>query len=470
MNQQKLLCLQQLQSLLAFPSISADSSKKEAVKDCAIWISNHLKNIGLQAVKVYTTTKFHPIIYAEYIHHPSYKTILFYGHYDVQPVDPIKKWKNPPFEPVIQGDYLFGRGASDDKGQLFIHIKAVEQLLKKRDQLHVNIKFLLEGAEEIGSLGLDEFILKNKELLKCDVAVVSDTKMASLNGPAITYSLRGALNAEIFIQSAKKDLHSGTFGGGVPNAAYVISELICKLHRRDNTIAIPGFYNDVMDLSEEERRFMQINGVCNNTLLKDAEATRAWGEKGFTLYERTTIRPSLSVTGITSGFQGEGVKNVIPSSASVKLNFRLVPDQNPEKIQLLLNDYIGQILPPDVALKTVYSSFANPVMVSRKNPYIVAAANAYENIFQRKVKFIRAGGTIPAVDYLSSILKIPVVLMGFAQASDNMHAPDERFYLPNFFRGIDTITNFIINVGKMKTRIINNTSFANAKINSYARY
>ncbi len=444
--------LAELNEFISYPTISSDDKNKQAILQCAKWLARHFKSIGMQKAEIYRTSS-HPVVYAEYITDLSLKTILFYGHYDVQPIDPIEKWHTLPFKAVIRENYIYGRGSSDDKGQLFIHVKAIESLLKKNERLPVNVKFLIEGSEEIGSKGLKEFIASNKNLLSCDVVVVSDTKMASINVPAISYSLRGSLNAEIFVQTLKKDLHSGTFGSCVPNAAITLSNLISRLHYSDNSIAIPGFYNDVEEVTISERKFMKLNGPSNESLLHDAEIINDWGEKNYSMNERTTIRPSLSVTGFTSGFQGKGVKNVIPSIASVKLNFRLVPKQNPGKIKLLFNNFIKQALPANISVKVMYSSFANPVTVLRNSPYIKAAVKAYENVFRQKVKLIRSGGTIAAVDYLNTILNIPVVLMGFAQVSDNMHAPNEKMYVPNFFKGIDTSIQFIRNVATIPNKI-----------------
>ncbi|MBV9963190.1 MAG: dipeptidase [Parafilimonas sp.] len=441
--------LNELSELIGFASVSSNDTQAQAIYNCAEWLVNHFKYIGIEHAGLYKTSS-HPVVFAHHIIDPALPTILFYGHYDVQPADPVNKWHTRPFKAVIKGEYIYGRGASDDKGQMFIHIKAVEKLLRQK-QLPVNVKFLIEGAEEIGSLGLKDFITINKNLLHCDAVVVSDTKMVSLKKPAITYSLRGSLNAELFISTGKKDLHSGTFGGYVPNAAIELSKFINKLYNSDHSIAITGFYDDVEKVSDEKRRFIKVNGVSDEKLLNDAEVFTAWGEKNYSLHERSTIRPSLSVTGITSGFQGKGVKNVIPSVASVKLNFRLVHNQKPEAVKRLFDDYARRML-TNTTVKTVYSSFNNPVTVAVSSPYIKAAATACENVFKNKPGFIQNGGTIGAVDYLNSILKVPVVLMGFAQASDNMHAPDEKFYLPNFFRGIDTIIKFIQNVALLNNK------------------
>jgi acetylornithine deacetylase/succinyl-diaminopimelate desuccinylase-like protein len=443
--------LSQLGELISYPTVSSDSRSTMAIRKCAKWIMNYFKKIGFTRALVYETSS-HPVVYAEYISNPLSRTLLFYGHYDVQPPDPLDKWTYPPFSPTLKGNYLFGRGASDDKGQFFIHLKAAEALLKSGSLLNVNLKFLIEGAEEIGSPGLADFISNNRDLLRCDAAIVSDTKMASINTPAITYSLRGALNAQIDLQVLKKDLHSGTFGGMAANAGLVTSQLVQKLYRVNHNIAIPGLYDAVRRIPEEERIFMRNNGPSSTQLCNDGELNVVWGEINFSAYERTTIRPSLAVTGITCGYQGQGVKNVIPASALVKLNFRLVPDQDPDKIKVLLNNYLKKVLPKHVNFKITFSSSAKPVTVSRNNPYLLAAVEAYKTIFNQDVMLLRSGGTIPAVQHLSSMLNIPVVMMGFALGSDNIHAPNEKFYLPNLYKGINTIIHLIRRVGEFRNR------------------
>ncbi|MHA4846482.1 dipeptidase [Flavitalea antarctica] len=435
--------MNELSDFIAFSTISSSRNQQENMRACAVWLAKHLQSIGMQHAAVYKTMA-HPVVFATYNVHPSFPTILFYGHYDVQPVDPLAKWDTQPFKAEVKGAHIYGRGSSDDKGQLFIHIKAVEHLLKKKGSLPVNVKFLIEGAEEIGSKGLKNFIIANQQILHCDAVMVSDTKMISKDIPAITYSLRGALNAEITIKTSGKDLHSGTFGGCVPNAAIVLSNFLSSLHYDNNSIAIEGFYDDVVQVGKKERMFMKMNGPSDEDILKDAAIPVSWGEANYTMYERTTIRPSLSVTGISGGYGGEGVKNVIPSSASAKLNFRLVRNQNPGRIEALLNRHIERFIPKDVWAYVKYSSQANPVDFKSTNSYLLGAASkAYESVFHVKPRLIKSGGTIPAVEYMSSILKAPVILMGFALASDNIHAPNERFYLPNFFRGVKTVIEFI---------------------------
>ena len=442
--------VRELKEFISFPSISADSRRQQSMFDCASWLAGHLYETGMQNVHVLPTSA-HPVVYGEYTSDAALPTILFYGHYDVTPVDPLNKWDTPPFRPAIKGDYIVGRGASDDKGQLFTHIKAVAAQLRQKGQLPVNVKFLVEGAEEIGSLGLEDFISRHKELLRCDAVVVSDTKMAGPGMPAITYSLRGSIKVEVEIRTMTKDLHSGTFGGYVPNAAIKMAEFIAGLHNKDNSIAIPGFYEDVRNPSPAERAFRALNGISDKELMQESGAFAPWGESRYTIYERITSRPSLTVTGITTGYQGMGFKEVIPAIASVKLNFRLVPDQDPQTIAGLLERHIRNNI-RDAEVRITYGAFGYPVTIPRDNFYIRAAVQACEKAFGRKPRFLQNGGTIGAVDHLHTILGVPVVLLGFAQADDNMHAPNEKFYLPDFFKGIDTIRHFLIlaAAGKLK--------------------
>ena len=432
-------------TFLRFETISSDPTKKSALISCAQWLINYLKKTGLSKVSMYKSQK-HPIVYGEYISHPSFKTILFYGHYDVQPVTPITQWKYKPFEPTIDGNYIYARGASDDKGQIFIHIKAIEHVLKNKKSLKINIKCLFEGEEEIGSPGLSGFINDNKKLLQCDAIVVSDTKMLSANVPAITYSLRGSLNAEIIIQGRQKDLHSGTFGGMVPNTADVLCQLLGKIIRQDGKISIPGFYSGISPLNEKEKLFMKRSGPSDQSLFSDASSNISWGEKGFSNYEKTTIRPSFVITSLQAGHTGEGIKNVIPSSAMAKINIRLVNGQEPGKIATLFNSFIKQNMLQGFKYIIRYSSAVRPVEVSRTHPFLYAAFSAYKKVFNHSPVMLRSGGTIPVVSLFTYNLRTPVILMGFALASDNMHAPNERFFLPNLFKGISTIVEFIKNI------------------------
>ncbi len=432
-------------TFLRFPTISSDSSQKRALQDCAGWLYTHLKKIGMARVSIIQTAG-HPIVYAEHISDPLFKTILFYGHYDVQPVSPLEKWKHPPFDPVIHKDYMYARGASDDKGQMFVHIKAIEIMLKSITSPGVNIKCLFEGEEEIGSPHLYDFIINQPGLLQCNVVVVSDTKMLSRDIPAITYSLRGSLNAEIILRGGNRDLHSGSFGGMVHSPADVLSRIAGKINHRLGKVMIPGFYDGIIPESEAERKFMQQYGPADNLLFADAGTHTTWGEAGYSNYEKTTIRPSVVISTLQAGHTGEGIKNVIPSVAVAKINMRLVKGQYPAKIAELFSTFINQYIPTGFTCNINYSSAVYPVEVSRNQPYLKAAADAYTKVFGNRPVLLRSGGTIPVVSLFHTKLKAPLILMGFARGTDNMHAPDEKFYLPNLWRGIKTSIQFMKNI------------------------
>ena len=435
----------ELKQFIRFPTVSAQPKRANDLKRCAAWLAEHLRRVGLQNVKIIPTAR-HPIVYADWLQAPDRPTVLIYGHYDVQPVEPLAEWKTPPFEPTIIGNDLFARGACDDKGQLFAHIKAIETLLKSQRRLPVNVKCLFEGEEEIGSPNLKPFVERNRRQLAADVAVMSDTRMLAANQPALTYALRGGLSLELEVRGQKSDLHSGNFGGAIHNPLQALCEIIARLHDADRRIAIPGFYDRVRRWGDAERKFMAANGPSDRQILLDAKAGRAWGERGFSLYERTTIRPSLSVTGITGGYQGSGVKAVIPSRATAKLNFRLVPDQDPAEIERLVCQHIARITPATV--RTTVKNFlaARPALIDRNHPAMSAAGRAYEHGFGVSPVFLRSGGSIPIVNHFQEFLGAPTVLMGFALPDDRIHAPNEKFHLPNFYRGIKTCVRFLLEV------------------------
>jgi len=433
--------LEEYKAILRFPSVSADPAQKQAVAACAGWIYNFLINAGVPKVKL-VTTKLHPLVYAEYSRDPSYKTILFYGHYDVQPTGPDSQWKYPPFEPVVHDNYIYARGASDDKGQLFIQLKAIEHMLQNRDQYRVNIKCIYEGEEETGSQHLGDFIRANRRLLKSDVVVVSDTKMLAADRPALTYSLRGSLNVELTVSNRARDLHSGTFGGMVYDPPVVLSKILAALHSSNGQIGIPGFYRPVKQYSERERLFMHRSGPSDASLLADSGAIDSYGEDGYSNYERTTIRPSISVTGLLAGHSGKGFKNSISSSATAKLNIRLAGGQDPQQVGRLFHSFVKRSIPEKCLYTIRFTGLTPPVETDRNNPYLHAAARAYEKVFRQPVVFLRSGGTIPVVSLIQREMDIPVVLMGFALSGDNMHAPNECFYLPTIERGIHTILSF----------------------------
>ena len=376
-------------------------------------------------------------------------TVLIYGHYDVQPVDPEREWRSPPFEPEIRGEYLYARGASDDKGQLFAHVAATKTIIYRSGTLPVNVKFLIEGEEEIGSPNLPSFLDKHRERLVADVAVVSDSVMLGRDRPAITYALRGSLGVELEVRGQRSDLHSGNFGGALHNPLQGLCEILAKLHDSAGRIQIPGFYDRVLNVSGRERQYMARNGPTDSYLLASAGAQLGWGEPGYTLYERTTIRPALAVNGITGGYQGPGTKGVIPAHASAKLNFRLVPAQDPGEVDRLLRDYVAQLTPPTLHTRIVSQKQTRPVVVSRRHPAVQAAAIAYQRAFGRAPVFLRSGGTIPVVDLLQGFLGIPTVLMGFALPDSGLHAPNERIHLPTFLKSIASSIHFIEEIGRL---------------------
>jgi acetylornithine deacetylase/succinyl-diaminopimelate desuccinylase-like protein len=443
---QRVRILSELCDLIRFPTVSAQPKYADDIKRCARWLAAHLRHIGLSQISILSTSR-HPIVYAEWLHATGKPTVLIYGHYDVQPAEPLNEWRTPPFEPTVIGNDLFGRGACDDKGQMFAHVKAIETCLKTQGRLPVNVKCLFEGEEEIGSPNLKPFVERNRRRLAADVAVMSDTRMLAKDQPALTYALRGGLSFELEVAGQKSDLHSGNFGGAVHNPLQALCEIVAKLHDADRRIAIPGFYDRVRRWGGAEREFMAANGPSDQQILRDAKARRGWGERGYSLYERTTIRPSLSVTGITGGYQGEGVKAVIPSRATAKLNFRLVPDQDPVEIERLFRSHIAHITPPTVRTTVRRFLAARPALIDRRHPVMRAAARAYEHGFGASPVFLRSGGTIPIVNHFQELLGAPTALMGFALPDDRIHAPNEKFHLPNFYRGIATGIRFLAEVG-----------------------
>lgn len=436
----------ELMQFVRSPSVSVQPKHAADVKRCAAWLADHLKKIGLQQVRIFPT-RLHPVVFGEWRRAPGKPTVLIYGHYDVQPADPVSEWSHPPFEPVVKENNLIGRGACDDKGQMFTHVKALESFLACTRKLPVNVKCLFEGEEEIGSPNLAAFIERNRTALKADVAVVSDTAMLGPDQPSIIYSLRGQLGLELEVRGQRHDLHSGNFGGAVHNPLQSLCEILAQLHDRDGRIAIPGFYDRVRRLSRSERIYMRRAGPADQGILHDAEAESGWGERGYSLYERLSIRPSLSINGISGGYQGTGGKAVIPARAIAKLNFRLVPDQDPREIDRLFRRRVAILTPPTVRsiVRTLLSS--KPAFVNRRHPAMRAAADAYRRAFNRAPAFTRCGGSISVVNIFQQILGIPTILMGFASPDDRMHAPNEKFYLPNFYRGIETSIWFLSIIG-----------------------
>jgi acetylornithine deacetylase/succinyl-diaminopimelate desuccinylase-like protein len=437
----------ELKDFVRFPSVSAQPKHDGDLRKCATWLANHLRRVGLERVAIMPTPR-HPLVYAEWRHAPERPTVLIYGHYDVQPADPLHEWRSPPFEPVVHGSNLYGRGACDDKGQMFAHVKALEAYLRTNRVLPVNVKCLFEGEEEIGSPNLTPFLSQHKSALAADVAVMSDMPMIAPDRPAITYAMRGALSLELEICGPKRDLHSGIFGGAIHNPLQALCEIIARLHDVNGRVAIPGFYDHVRRWSEQEREYMACTGPSDAQILRDAQVGQGWGERGYTLYERTTIRPALTLNGIIGGYQGPGSKAVIPASAVAKLSFRLVPNQDPTEIDRLFRAHIARLTPPTVRSSVRTNFMAKPALVNRRHPAMRAAQVAYRKGFGATPVFLRSGGTIPIVNTLQAMLGLPTVLMGFALPDDRMHAPNEKFHLPNFYHGIATSIWFLAEIGQ----------------------
>lgn len=439
--------LKELTEYLAIPSISALPEHKEDVQAAAKWTASYLEKIGMEQVEIFQT-KGHPIVYGEWLQAKDAPTVLIYGHYDVQPVDPIELWTNPPFEATIVDDKIFARGASDDKGQVFMHLKAIEAIMKTEGTLPVNVKFCLEGEEEIGSPNLPPFIETYKEKLAADYIVISDTGMVDKGRPSICYGLRGLAGIQIDITSAKGDLHSGLFGGAVPNAAHALVELVSSFHDIDGKILVEGFYDSVLPLSAEEKLAFSELETSDEQYAAMARVKEPFGEPGYTNNERTWARPTLEVNGIYGGFSGEGIKTVIPAKASAKITCRLVPNQDPDEIVELLKKHIEKHKPKAVDVEISLFDKGAPYLTPFDHPAILAAARSYESVYGVKTAYTRAGGSIPIVACFDQILKLPVILLGFGLSTENFHAPDEHFHLENFDLGLKTICTYWYELAK----------------------
>jgi acetylornithine deacetylase/succinyl-diaminopimelate desuccinylase-like protein len=443
--------LRELMDFMRIPSISAQPRFAPEVARCAAWLADHMEKIGLEGIRR-IPAKGGPLVYGQWLRKPGLPTVLIYGHYDVQPVDPASKWKTPPFEPRILEGSLHGRGASDDKGQLFTHLSAIESLLKASGALPVNVKCLFEGEEETGSPSLEGFVGRNRLALAADVAVMSDTRMLGPDRPSITYSLRGQLSLELVVSGPARDLHSGNFGGAVHNPLQALCEIIADLHDDKGRVAIPGFYDRVLTPPREERRRMKVDGPGDPQIRGDAGTRADWGEQGYSLYERVTIRPALTINGIGGGYQGTGGKGVIPSQAMAKIGIRLVPNQDPREVERLFRRHIARVTPETVTCSVHSRLSVNPAVVDRRHPALGAAARAYRMAFGRSPVLMRSGGSIPAVGIFQRVLGTPTVLMGYALPTDRIHAPNERFSLHNFHRGMEANIRFLSDIGKQGRR------------------
>jgi len=436
----------ELKEFIRFETVSADPGHAASLRRCAKWLADKLGEAGLERVEVLPTRR-HPLVYAEWLHAPERPTLLVYGHYDVQPPEPLGQWRSPPFEPVVRRKVLYGRGASDDKGQMFVHVKALEAHLRANRVLPVNVKCLFEGEEEIGSPSLPRFLAANHRRVAAAVAVLSDMPMRGPHRPAVTHALRGALSLELRVRGPERDLHSGLFGGAIGNPLQGLCEILASLHDGQGRVAVPGFYDRVRRWGAEERAYMRRVGPSDTEIERAARARQGAGDRGYTLYERTTIRPALTINGIIGGYGGPGPKAVIPATSLAKISFRLVPDQDPGEIDRLVREHVLRATPfVDVELETTF--MARPTLVGTRHPAIRAAAAAYRRGFGASPVFLRSGGTIPAVSLFQEWLGIPTVLMGFALPDDRMHAPNEKFDLSVFSRAIDSSIWFLDLLGR----------------------
>jgi acetylornithine deacetylase/succinyl-diaminopimelate desuccinylase-like protein len=427
--------LDELKAFLAIPSISALPAHKADVARCAEWCGDEMKRVGLQNVRQFETPGF-PVVYGDWLGAPGAPTILFYGHYDVQPVDPIDLWESPPFEAVVRDGEIFARGAADDKGQVFMHLKAVEAHLKQHGKLPVNMKFILEGEEEVGSEHLDDFVRGHKNELAADVVVISDSPMFARGVPSICYGLRGLVYCQIDLRGSSTDLHSGSFGGAVANPAFVLAQMIAQMKDRGGHIKIPGFYDDVKPLDEAERKAWAALPFNEKQYRKDFGVPKLHGEAGYTTLERTWARPTLEVNGLLSGFTGEGAKTVLPAVAMAKISMRLVPNQDPSTIADLFQSFVEKLAPKTVEVKVTRMHGGKPWMTSYENPYVQAAGRAIEKGFGRQPIFTREGGSIPVVSTFQEELGLPSVLFGVGLPDENAHAPNEKLDVSNFHNGI----------------------------------
>src|SRR5580704_283994 len=427
--------LEELKALLAIPSISALPEHAADVRRCADWCADEMRRVGLQNVRLIETPG-NPVVYGDWLGAAGAPTILFYGHYDVQPVDPLDLWQSPPFEATIRDGEIYARGSADDKGQVFMHLKAVEAHMTQNGGLPVNMKLILEGEEEVGSVNLDDFIRAHKSELAADLVVISDTSMFDRGVPSICYGLRGLVYCQIDLRGSKGDLHSGVFGGAVANPAFVLAQMIAQMKDRGGRIKIPGFYDDVRPMEEAEREAWAQLSFNEKKYRKDFGIPRLFGETGYTTLERTWARPTLEVNGLLAGFTGEGAKTVLPALAMAKISMRLVPDQDPGKIADLFEAYVRKITPKTVDLKFTRMHGGKPWMTSFDNPFVQAAGRAIERGFGRKPIFTREGGSIPVVSTFQEELGLPSVLFGVGLPDENAHAPNVKLDVANFHNGI----------------------------------
>jgi acetylornithine deacetylase/succinyl-diaminopimelate desuccinylase-like protein len=441
--------LEELKEFLRIPSVSTKSEHKPDIERAARWVADKLRAAGMQSVDILPTGG-HPMVFGEWLKAPGKPTVLLYGHYDVQPAEPLNLWTSPAFEPTVRDGNLFGRGTADDKGQVHIHIAALAALMKVEGALPINLKVMIEGEEEIGSENLWNFVQRNRERLKADALVVSDTSMLAPGVPSVTYGLRGLNYYQIEITGAAQDLHSGVFGGPAPNPLRVLCELFAQLHDKAGRVAIPGFYKDVAKISKAERKALHSLPWKLSEFKKTVGAKGLVPEKGASVIEQLWCRPTLELNGMWGGYTGEGAKTVIPAKAWAKFSTRLVPNQEPEKIKKLVEKHIRKLLPKTVSCKFDVLSTGKPWVAPYTHPFFEAAHKALEKGFGKRAVFIREGGSIPFVTQMYDEFNVPCILLGFGLPDENAHAPDEHLSLENYFGGIKAVAQFYKELAAVK--------------------
>lgn len=440
--------LEELKEYISIPSISTLDENKKDMITCANYVADKLKSAGMKKTKVIKTDG-HPLVYGEWMGAPGKPTVLIYGHYDVQPVDPLDEWKTPPFELTVKAGKMYARGANDNKGQNFVHIKSVESYFKTDGTLPCNVKFLIEGEEEIGSSNLGKFLKTNQKLLKCDAVMISDTSMFAPNTPTVSYGLRGLCYMEIEMIGPKQDLHSGSFGGAVANPINELAKLISKLHDKNGKITIPNFYKDVQKMTKKEKEILKSLKFSEAKFAKELNVKELQGEKGFGTLERLWVRPTLDCNGIVGGFTGKGAKTVLPSKASAKISMRLVPNQDPKTVAKEFTKYVKSLAPKSVKINVKELHGGLPFVAPLEEKAVVAAANAASKAFKKKTVFTREGGSIPIVVEFNKQLKAPVILMGLGLDTDNIHSPNEHFNVSSFKSGIKASAYFLDEISKI---------------------
>jgi len=441
--------LDELKTLLRIPSVSTLPEHKADVAAAAAWLAGEMKRIGLEHVEV-IETEGHPLVYGDWLHASGKPVCLCYGHYDVQPPDPLEEWTSSPFEPAERDGNLYARGAVDDKGQMFIHIKALEALFKANSgRLPINVRVLLEGEEEVGGEGIANFVREHSDRLEADFALVSDTELFAPELPTLCVGLRGMIYTELEVRGAKTDLHSGMYGGAAPNPFIALAQIIARLKDASGHILIPGFYDDVKSPGKDELdAWKQLPFDEEHYRQTEIGSSRLTGEPGFSVLERTWARPTLDVHGMPGGFTGAGAKTVIPAKALAKISMRLVPDMMPEKTFAQYKSYVESLVPAGITLNVRLIHSGEAIIIGTDNPYIQAAKHTLKQVWKKDTVFVRSGGSIPIVGEFERHLKIPSVMMGFGLPDDNLHAPNEKFHLANFYRGIESVIGFFEELGK----------------------